>query len=54
MKPVIRRTKAVTMHGMDLSSGAREFANIEDEREEEDYYRSMTWKEKALYQIKHW
>jgi len=51
---LIRRSKAVTMTGMDLTSGAREFDDIEDEHEEEYRYAGMTWKEKVMYQIKNW
>ncbi|WRT67563.1 uncharacterized protein IL334_004535 [Kwoniella shivajii] len=51
---IFYRTKAVKMHEMDLTSGAREFYDIDDDVEEEQRYTSMTWKEKALFQIKNW
>jgi amino acid transporter len=43
------------MHEMDLSTGAREFQDLEEEEEDEDEgYSSMTFKEKAIYQLKNW
>jgi amino acid transporter len=52
---IIRRTKPVKMHEMDLSTGAREFEDLEAEEEDEDEgYSSMTFKEKAIYQLKNW
>ncbi|WWD18292.1 hypothetical protein CI109_102742 [Kwoniella shandongensis] len=51
---LLYRTKAVKMHEMDLSTGAREFDDIEDETEEDDKYKSLNWKQKAIYQLKNW
>jgi amino acid transporter len=41
---------------MDLSSGAREFHDIDDEEEKELEYmfKEMNWKQKLLYRIKNW
>lgn len=41
---------------MDLSSGAREFHDLDEEEEEDkdDYYHSLNWKQKVVYQIKNW
>jgi len=41
---------------MDLTSGAREFHDIEDEEEKEleQMMKSMTWKEKLVYRLKNW
>jgi amino acid transporter len=51
---VIRRTKAVKMHEMDLSSGAREFHDIDATEEEDEKYQAMNWKQKAIWQLKNW
>jgi len=51
---VVNKTKAVKLHEMDLSSGAREFDDIEDESEEEARYKEMTIKEKVVFQLKNW
>ncbi|WWC62328.1 uncharacterized protein I303_104924 [Kwoniella dejecticola CBS 10117] len=48
------RTKAVKMHEMDLTSGSREFFDIDDEDHEDLHYQTLTWKEKIVYQIKNW
>lgn len=39
---------------MDLSSGAREFDDIDDESEEEARYKEMNIKEKVVHSIKNW
>jgi hypothetical protein len=41
------------MYEMDLSSGAREFGDIEMD-EEDDRYKGLTWKEKVVWQFKNW
>ncbi|WVQ72226.1 hypothetical protein IAR50_001775 [Cryptococcus sp. DSM 104548] len=52
---LIRKTKAVKMYEMDLTTGARgEFDDIEEEDEEEMRYKSMSFKEKLIYQLKNW
>ncbi|WWC88924.1 uncharacterized protein L201_003839 [Kwoniella dendrophila CBS 6074] len=51
---IVYRTKAIKPAEMDLTSGAREFYDIDDESPEDDHYRSLTWKEKVVYQIKNW
>lgn len=54
---LIRRTSYVRIDQMDLTSGSREFQDIEEEEEEEDskeYYRSLNWKQKVWYQLKNW
>ncbi|KAK6908424.1 amino acid transporter [Kwoniella mangroviensis CBS 10435] len=52
---LFHRTKAVKMHEMDLTSGSREFFDIDDSETDEDLrYQSLTWKEKIVYQIKNW
>lgn len=40
------------MHEMDLTTGAREFEDLDDEEEEE--FKGNTFKEKAIYQLKNW
>jgi len=50
---VIRKTKAVKMHEMDLSTGSREFADLDGEGED-DGYADMNWKQKAVYNLKNW
>jgi len=54
--PVLRRTSYVRVAHMDLSSGSREFQDIDDEEEKELEYRlkEMNWKQKVLYRIKNW
>jgi hypothetical protein len=42
---------------MDLSSGAREFADIDSEEVDDDddeRYKSFSLKEKFIYQLKNW
>jgi amino acid transporter len=41
---------------MDLTSGAREFHDIDNEEEEDDdvAYKAMNWKQKALWHLKNW
>ncbi|TYJ51597.1 hypothetical protein B9479_007822 [Cryptococcus floricola] len=51
---LIRRSKAVKMHEMDLSTGAREFDDIDEDEEEEMRYKSMTFKQKVIYKLKNW
>ncbi|WVF69395.1 hypothetical protein IAT40_004171 [Kwoniella sp. CBS 6097] len=48
------RTSYVRIHEMDLQTGGREFDDIEDESEQEGHYKSLTFKEKVVYQIKNW
>ena len=53
----IRRTSYVRLHEMDLTSGAREFHDIEEDEEdtkEDEEYKSMSIGQKLVYQIKHW
>lgn len=51
--PVIRKTKAVNIPEMDLTTGAREFADLEGE-DEDDGYSEMHWKQKIVYNLKNW
>ncbi|ODN86860.1 amino acid transporter [Cryptococcus wingfieldii CBS 7118] len=51
---LIRRSKAVKMHEMDLSTGAREFDDIDEDEEEEMRYKSMTFKQKVIYKLRNW
>lgn len=41
------------MDEMDLSTGSREFADLEGEEEDEGYS-GMNWKQKAVYNLKNW
>jgi amino acid transporter len=50
---VIRKTKAVKMDEMDLSTGSREFADLDGEEEDEGYS-DMNWKQKAVYNLRNW
>lgn len=52
----IRRTSYVRLHEMDLSSGAREFHDIDDDEEnkEEEDYKQMSLGQKIVWQIKNW
>jgi amino acid transporter len=50
---VVRKTKAVKMDEMDLTTGSREFADLEGE-DEDNGYSEMNWKQKAVYNLKHW
>jgi hypothetical protein len=43
----------VNMYEMDLSTGSREFADLEGE-DEDDGYAGMNWKQKAVYNLKNW
>lgn len=51
---VIRKTKAVKMSEMDLTTGAREFQDLDEETDEEQQYKLMSFKQKVIYQIKNW
>lgn len=51
---LIRKTKAVKMHEMDLDSGAREFDDIVVDDEEESRYASLTFWGKIKYQLVNW
>jgi yeast amino acid transporter len=51
---VIRKTKAVEMHQMDLTTGAREFMDLDEEEEEDETYKTMTWRQKLVYNLKNW
>nr|ODN85718.1 amino acid transporter [Cryptococcus depauperatus CBS 7841] len=50
----VYKSKHVKMHEMDLTTGAREFHDIDEEDEEEMRYKNFTFKEKVIYQIKNW
>lgn len=50
---MIRKTKAVNIPEMDLSTGAREFADLEGE-DDDDGYSEMSWKQKIVYNFKNW
>jgi hypothetical protein len=39
---------------MDLSSGVREFADIDEIDNEDESYKALTLKDKVIYQIKNW
>lgn len=49
-----RKTKFVKPHEMDLRTGAREFQGLDEDDEDEMRYKSMTFKQKVIYQIKNW
>lgn len=52
---MIKRTKAVKLEEMDLTTGSREFDDLEDdETEEEVRYKELNWKQKVVYQLKNW
>ena len=51
---VIRGTSYVRIDQMDLSSGSREFHDIEDETEEEHVWKELNWKQKVVYYFKNW
>ncbi|OXM81589.1 amino acid transporter [Cryptococcus neoformans Bt63] len=51
---LIRKTKAVKIREMDLTTGAQEFHDLDEETEEERQYKSMSFKQKVIYQIKNW
>lgn len=50
---VVRKTKMVKLYEMDLTTGSREFADLEGE-DEDDGYAGMNWKQKAVYNLRHW
>lgn len=50
----IRGTSYVRIDQMDLSSGSREFHDIEDETEEEHVWKELNWKQKVVYYFKNW
>lgn len=52
----IRKTSYVRIHEMDLSSGAREFHDIDDAEDlaEEEHYKSLSFGQKVLFKIKNW
>ena len=54
--PVLRRTSYVRMDEMDLTSGAREFHDIDEEEEEDEElaYKAMNWKQKIVYKLSNW
>jgi hypothetical protein len=39
---------------MDLSTGSREFMDIEGDEAEDEAYKAMNWKQKAKYQLSNW
>jgi len=43
----------VKLDEMDLSTGSREFADLDGEEEDEGYS-DMNWKQKAIYNLKNW
>ncbi|KAK8858403.1 hypothetical protein IAR55_002630 [Kwoniella newhampshirensis] len=51
---LVYRTKAVKMMEMDLSTGAREFDDVEEDIEEEQHLKSLTFKDKIIYHLKNW
>ncbi|WVQ82813.1 hypothetical protein IAT38_004945 [Cryptococcus sp. DSM 104549] len=51
---LIYKTRAVKMHEMDLTTGAREFEDIDEDEEAEGYYKSLSFKQKCIYQLKNW
>lgn len=50
---LIRRSKAVNLHEMDLTTGAREFADLEGE-DMDDGYHEMNIKDKFMYNLRNW
>ena len=44
------------MDEMDLTSGAREFHDIDEEEEEDEEiaYKAMNWKQKIVYKLSNW
>lgn len=48
------RTSYVRITEMDLSSGAREFHDVEDDETEDQEYKGMTFGQKVLYKVKNW
>jgi amino acid transporter len=51
---LVRKTKAVKLHEMDLTSGSREFWDLGDYEEEDAKYENMSFKDKFIYQLKNW
>lgn len=54
---VIYKTRYVRLHEMDLTTGAREFADIEDDVEEKEaaqHYKSLSLGGKVKHQILNW
>ena len=51
---LIRRTKYVRLEEMDLTTGAREFSDLDDDEEDNEYYKSLSLKGKIVYQLKNW
>lgn len=47
------KTKAIAPCDIDLQTGSREFDHLEND-DEELRYKSLTLKEKIVYQIKNW
>jgi hypothetical protein len=39
---------------MDLSTGSREFADLDGEEDEDEGYSNLNWKQKAVYNLKNW
>ncbi|KAL1413663.1 amino acid transporter [Vanrija albida] len=50
----VRKTSYVRLHEMDLNSGSREFHDVEDDDEEDERYKQLSFKDKMLYSIKNW
>lgn len=50
----VRKTKFVKPHEMDLHTGAREFQGLDEDDEDEMRYKSMSFKDKVIYQLKNW
>lgn len=52
----LRKTSYVRMHEMDLTSGAREFHDIDDEEDEIEAreYKTLSFGQKIVYNIKNW
>lgn len=53
---IVRRTRLVKLHEMDLTTGSREFDDIEDsiEDEDENKYKGLTFWGKVKYQLMNW
>lgn len=53
---LIRNTSYVRLHEMDLTSGAREFHDVDDEEDsaKEYEYKQMSFGQKVVYNIKNW
>ncbi|TXT15544.1 hypothetical protein VHUM_00047 [Vanrija humicola] len=50
----IRRTSYVRLHEMDLNSGAREFHDVDDDDEEDERYKQLSFGEKIKHNLKNW